>query len=85
MERLVVSALVNLIVSIDLSDEETVPSDFVSSVFEDVMDVLEELSEAERERFIGITRSLAEAEPSPRRRQALLNLPADLGLIDEDE
>ncbi|MGY5061192.1 hypothetical protein ACWDFR_45430 [Streptomyces sp. 900105755] len=82
---MLVKALVNLIVSIDLSDEETVDSDFASSAFEDVMAAFEELSEGDRVVISQIIQSMAESESSSARREALLELPESFGLIDEDD
>ncbi|ANP52027.1 hypothetical protein J2Z21_008899 [Streptomyces griseochromogenes] len=84
-DQVIVKALVNLIISIDLSDEETVDSDFASSAFEDVMATLDELSDGERENVVRIVQSLADGESSTQRRQALLEFPDNFGLVDEEE
>ncbi|WP_202232215.1 hypothetical protein [Actinacidiphila reveromycinica] len=85
IDRVIVKALVNLVVSIDLSDEEAVDADFASTAFEDVMATLEELPDTDREVVVSIVRSLAADERSPERRQALMIFPEDFGLVDEEE
>jgi hypothetical protein len=80
----IIEALVNLVVSIDLTDEETVDPDFAVSAFEDMTSTLASLSDEERGRMTQVIRSLAEAEASTQRRQALLELPGHLQLVDDE-
>jgi hypothetical protein len=83
--EIVVGALADLIVSIDLSGEEEVNSDFAASILGDAAAAFEELSSDERARLVEIISRHAEAERNERRRNALLDLPEHLGLTEEDE
>lgn len=85
INELIVRALVELIVSIDLTDADTVDPDFASASFGDVVVILDGLPRDEREKIVGIVRGLAEDERVPERRQALLEFPENFGLLDDDD
>jgi hypothetical protein len=83
--EVIVRALADLIVSIDLSDDELVDPEFASAILGDVSAVIDSLGNDERSRIADIITEHAETESNDRRRNALRELPEGLGLTDEDE
>jgi hypothetical protein len=79
----VVRALVDLVVSIDLSDEEQIPSDFGSDLLNDVAGAFGNLTPDETRELVAIVSEIAQGTQDPVRRNAILELPETLGLTDE--
>ena len=83
--EVLVRTLADLIVSIDLSDDESVDPEFASAILGDVSAAIDGLDDDERSRIADIIADHAENESNERRRNALQELPENLGLTDEDE
>ncbi|MFF3333829.1 hypothetical protein ACFYWX_30495 [Streptomyces sp. NPDC002888] len=75
----------DLTVSIDLTDEDTVDSDFATAAFGDVAVTLRTMPEDIREEFLRIVRELADEEEIPERRELLREFPEHFDLLDEDD
>jgi hypothetical protein len=84
MEALAKS-LVQLVTSIDLTDDEEVDPDLATTWFEDVAYELQRLPAADRTALATLIHRLAEEETNESRRVALLEFPESFGLEDPDD
>lgn len=80
--EVVVNALADLIVSIDLSDDDLVDADFAATVLGDATAAFDGLAADERTRITDIITEHADGERNVERRDALRELPEQLGLTD---
>lgn len=81
----VVRALADMVVSVDLSDEESVNADFAARIFDDLAGVFDTLDEEDRQQLSVIIDSYSQTVSDTRRRDALAGLPESIGLSDDDE
>ena len=78
------AALLDVLASIELSDDDQVEPRFASDVLEDVTYHLDALAESDRALLVTLIRKHAVTESDPDRRQIIEDAPEDLGLLDED-
>ncbi|GIG05093.1 hypothetical protein Cco03nite_17930 [Catellatospora coxensis] len=78
-----VRAFANLLVSIDLSDEDAIPSEVGSELLGDTAGLLGDLTAEESAELIALIEQVAALETDPERREALAELPETMGLIEE--
>jgi hypothetical protein len=78
------AALLDLVASLDLSDDDLVDPGFVTDVLDDVATHLEPLDDADRTHLVALIRAHAAAEPDEDRREVFADAPEDFGLLDED-
>jgi hypothetical protein len=81
----VVRALADMVVSVDLSDEESVNADFAARIFDDLAGVFDTIEDEDRHQLSAIIENYAQTVSDARRRDALAGLPESIGLADEDE
>ncbi|MGW0828636.1 hypothetical protein [Streptomyces sp. NPDC002845] len=82
MNLTVARALVDLVVSIEMSDGEAISIDASTSLIEDVVVALGGLSGPEREEFIAVINQMESEAHTGERRQILQDLPEGLGISD---
>ncbi|WP_345366368.1 hypothetical protein [Actinoallomurus liliacearum] len=70
-----------IIVSIDLSDDDDIDPDVATSLLEPVAAVLQGTSAEGRRALVDLLIECAEEETVPERRMTVLDLPGALGLI----
>ncbi|MEU7821681.1 hypothetical protein [Catellatospora sp. NPDC049133] len=78
-----VHALVNLMVSIDLAEEEAIPFEVGSELLGDTVGLLGDLTAEESAELIALIAQIAAPETDPERGEALAELSETLGLIEE--
>lgn len=83
MIEILVRAIVEIVASIELSDDEVINPDTASALLGDMVAILDGLSDDDRFRVAEIIRVVAATERDSRRRSVMLDLPEGLGLIDE--
>ncbi|MBT2488815.1 hypothetical protein J7E96_09825 [Streptomyces sp. ISL-96] len=79
------TAMAQLVTAIDLTDEDDVDPDLATTWFEDVADHLGRLSAEDRHRLAALFREAAMDETRPEFREAMLEVPENFGLEDDDE
>jgi hypothetical protein len=79
------TAMAQLVTAIDLTDEDDVDPDLATTWFEDVADHLGRLSTEDRHRLAALFREAAMEETRPDFREAMLEVPENFGLEDDDE
>ncbi|GAA3817879.1 hypothetical protein GCM10022226_43040 [Sphaerisporangium flaviroseum] len=84
MNEVLARAFACMLVSIDLSDDEDIDPDVATSILEPACALFGQLSEADKRTVAGLLVKEAESEDDPVRREALLNLPETMGLLDEE-
>ncbi|MFE6446904.1 hypothetical protein [Nocardiopsis dassonvillei] len=77
-----IELLVNLLVSVELSDEEDVDSNFAARLYEDVMAYFDGLSDSERNFIVDKVASMSHGEVPDDRKDVLRGFPSNFGLID---
>ncbi|MBU3866370.1 hypothetical protein KN815_20555 [Streptomyces sp. 4503] len=82
MNAIISRTLIELLVSVELSDEESVSVEASASFAEDAATSLGALPDAERAELISIITQMGEEAQDEDRRQVLLDLPEGLGLTE---
>lgn len=82
MNAIIARALIELLVSLELSDEEAVSVEASAALAEDAATSLGALSDTDRAELISIITQVAEEAEDEDRRQVLLDLPEGLGLTE---
>ena len=80
----VVCTLAEVLIAIELASDEEIDPDFAAALQGEVIDHFDALSDSDRLRLTEIFATLAQAEPSDRRRAVLHELPKAYGLLDEE-
>lgn len=80
LEYVLGKALMEVIISIDLSDDEDIDPDVATSILEPTAHLLQRTSGEERRALIALLSECAEEETNPERRMTALDLPGALGL-----
>ncbi|GAB3275329.1 hypothetical protein GCM10027589_00410 [Actinocorallia lasiicapitis] len=80
-ERVLARALMEIIISIDLSDDEDIDSDVAAALLEPIAALLQAAHAGDRSRIVALFTELAQAESATDRRMTALDLPGALGLI----
>ncbi|QES38206.1 hypothetical protein DEJ48_36580 [Streptomyces venezuelae] len=78
----VARALIDLLLSLELSDEESVSLEAATAFVEDASATLSALSRLEREELTSIIRQMENEATMEERREVLRSLPEDIGLLD---
>jgi hypothetical protein len=84
VNKVLVHALVNIIVSIDLTDDEDIDPDIATDIIEPAAALFRDLSDEGRREVTSLVLECAELEVNPERKRAILGLPEAIGLVDED-
>ncbi|MFE9399773.1 hypothetical protein [Streptomyces flavidovirens] len=79
------ATMAQLVTAIDLTDEDDVDPDLATTWFEDVADNLGKLSADDRHRLAALFREAAMEETRPEFREAMLEMPENFGLEDDDD
>lgn len=79
------TAMAQLVTAIDMTDEDEVDPDVATTWFEDLADQLGRLPAEDRHRLAALFRQAAMEETRPEFREAMLEVPENFGLEDDDE
>ncbi len=79
------TAMAQLVTTIDMTDEDEVDPDLVTTWFEDVAYNLGRLSTEDRHRLAALFREAAMEETRPEFREAMLEVPENFGLEDDED
>jgi hypothetical protein len=82
LNEVLARALVELMVTIDLSDEEEVSDEAGSSMLNDAAGILNRLSVEDQQELVRLIGEFAESEPNTDRQENMRDLPEALGLVD---
>lgn len=83
VNRILVRALVDLAVSIELSSDDEIDPRTATTLLDDLAASLDDLSDAERDEIVDFIEDQAESTRDPDRREVLLDLPDTLALTDD--
>lgn len=83
VNRILVRALVDLAVSIELSSDDEIDPRTATTLLDDLAASLDDLSDAERDEIVDYIEDQAESTRDPDRREVLLELPDTLALTDD--
>jgi hypothetical protein len=83
MNEIVARALVDLVASIELTSDDELDPDLAAAWLDDVATALEDLSDPDRHDLVRLISELARTTRDENRRDVLVDLPDDLGLIEE--
>ena len=83
MNETLVRAIIDLIVSMELTSDEALDPDAATGLLEDFSAALEKLSGRDRRRLVRIAQKMAESERNPERKSILADVPEGLGITDE--
>lgn len=83
VNRILVRALVDLAVSIELSSDDEIDPRTATTLLDDLAASLDDLSDAERDEIVDYIEDQAESTRDPDRREVLLDLPDTLALTDD--
>ncbi|MEU1542049.1 hypothetical protein ABZ461_28855 [Actinacidiphila glaucinigra] len=84
VKKVLVSAFVSVVVSIDLTDDEDIDPDVATDILEPAAALFRDLSEDGRREMISLILECAEKEEDLERKRAILRFPEAIGLVDED-
>jgi len=80
LERILAKALMDLIISIDLSDDDDIDPDVVTKLLEPIAADLNHIGAEPKTALIALLTGLAEEETDPQRRMIALDFPSAIGL-----
>ncbi|MFI5932373.1 hypothetical protein [Actinoplanes sp. NPDC051494] len=83
MNRILVRALIDLAVSIELASDDEIEPETATTLLDDLAVALEDLPEKDRDDLIDHIEELADATRDRDRREVLMDLPDTLGLTDD--
>ncbi|MFG2250975.1 hypothetical protein [Spirillospora sp. NPDC048823] len=81
VERVLAKVIMEMVVSIDLSDDENIDPDVAASILEPVAALLQTAPIEDRQAIVELLRDCAEEEQNLERRTTALDLPEALGLL----
>jgi hypothetical protein len=81
VEKLLARAVMDLMISIELTDDDDIDPDVATAITEPVGYLLNETPAEVREHLIGLFRDVAQEEQLPARRALAAEFPEALGLI----
>jgi hypothetical protein len=84
LNRALARAFASVLVSIDMSDDDDIDPDIATKIFEQLPMMFDGVSKEDRMILAAIMIEWSELEDIPERRQAMADLPENLGLLDED-
>nr|WP_324290129.1 hypothetical protein [Streptomyces sp. H34-AA3] len=77
-------AFSSLAVSIDLADDDDIDPDIATDIVEPVAALFRDLSEDDRRALAAIIVEVSELESDPVRKRSMLQLPEEIGLLEEE-
>ncbi len=83
VNRILLRALIDLAVSIDLTSDDEIDPETATTLLDDLAAALEDLSDADRDELLDYIEELADATKDPDRKDVLLDLPDTLALTDD--
>ena len=83
VNRILVRALIDLAVSIELSSDDEIDPRTATTLLDDLAATLDDLSDADRDELLDYIEELADLTRDPDRREVLLELPDTLALTDD--
>ncbi|MFI0417203.1 hypothetical protein [Spongiactinospora sp. 9N601] len=84
VNKVLASAFVSVVVSIDLTDDDDIDPDIATDILEPAAALFRDLSGEGRREVTSLILGCAELEENPERRRAILALPEAIGLLDVD-
>lgn len=81
LERILGKVFIEIVISIDLSDDDDIDPDVATSLLEPVAALLQSATGDDRSALVDLLTECAQEETIPERRMAALDLPGALGLI----
>jgi hypothetical protein len=84
VERVLAKAVMELIISIELTEDEEIDPDVATTIVEPVGFLLNGVPEDAREELVRLFREVAEDEENPERRAMADEFPEAIGLVAED-
>ncbi|GAA4300834.1 hypothetical protein GCM10023086_16510 [Streptomyces venetus] len=88
LDRALAKAVMDLVISIELTDDEDIDPDVATQITEPVggflREALDNASEEDRQAVIGLFREIAAEEGIPERRELALQFPEAMCLVPED-
>jgi hypothetical protein len=81
-DRVLARAVMELIISIELTDDEDIDPDVATTIVEPVGYLLNNVSDAVRQELVRLFREVAEEEENPERRPMALEFPEAMGLVE---
>ncbi|MFI1285221.1 hypothetical protein ACH4U5_31465 [Streptomyces sp. NPDC020858] len=77
-------AFCSMAVSIDLADDDDIDPDIATDIIEPAVALFKELSEDDRRSLVAIIVEVSELESDPVRKRSMLQLPEEIGLLEEE-
>jgi hypothetical protein len=84
VNTVLVRALADIIVSINLTDDEAIDPDVATDILEPAVALFGDLTPQGRREVASLVLDYAEVEEHPERKRMLLEFPEATGLVDED-
>jgi hypothetical protein len=84
VERVLAKAVMELIISIELTEDEEIDPDVATTIVEPVGFLLTDVPEDAREQLVRLFREVAQDEDNPERRAMADEFPEAIGLVEED-
>ncbi|MEU3334595.1 hypothetical protein [Streptomyces sp. NPDC006668] len=84
VERVLAKAVMELIISIELTEDEEIDPDVATTIVEPVGFLLTDVPEDAREQLVRLFREVAQDEDNPERRAMAEEFPEAIGLVEED-
>jgi len=84
VERVLAKAVMELIISIELTEDEEIDPDVATTIVEPVGFLLTDVPEDAREKLVRLFREVAQDEENPERRAMADEFPEAIGLVDEE-
>jgi hypothetical protein len=84
VERVLAKAVMELIISIELTEDEEIDPDVATTIVEPVGFLLNDVPEDARAELVRLFREVAEDEENPERRAMADEFPEAIGLVVED-
>jgi hypothetical protein len=85
VNRGIVTALINLLVAVDLASDDEIEPQFAEALEEDAATAFDAMADEERHLVAEVAAAMAEDERDPERREALEEFPATYGLDEDDD
>ncbi|MER6093400.1 hypothetical protein [Streptomyces bluensis] len=85
VDRVLAKAVMELIISIELTDDEDIDPDIATTIVEPVGYLLNNVSSDVRQELIRLFREVAEEEEGPERRSMATEFPEAMGLVASEQ
>jgi hypothetical protein len=83
VNKVLVRALATLLIAIDLSDDEEIDPDVANKITEPIVGLFRDVAASQRAEIAHMITECAALEVTEERREAILELPATMGLLDD--